>query len=63
MIREVLQFNDQESDSIELPAGTVEAILPRLSYEGKYPSLVKKVVHPYWRLLVHLFILCMIENR
>ncbi|MFS7911018.1 hypothetical protein Hanom_Chr02g00113061 [Helianthus anomalus] len=63
MIREVLQFNDQEKDSIELPAGIVEAILPRLSYEGKYPSLVKKFVHPYWRLLVHMFILCMTEIR
>ncbi|MFS7916879.1 hypothetical protein Hanom_Chr03g00182551 [Helianthus anomalus] len=63
MIREVLQFNDQETDPIELPAGTVEAILPLLSYEGKYPSLVKKFVHPYWRLLVHMFIICMTENR
>ncbi|KAF5815862.1 hypothetical protein HanXRQr2_Chr03g0127831 [Helianthus annuus] len=63
MIREVLQFNDQESDSIEVPAGTVEAILPRLSYEGKYPPLIKKFVHPYWRLLVHMFLLCVSENR
>ncbi|KAJ0475896.1 hypothetical protein HanHA300_Chr13g0470921 [Helianthus annuus] len=63
MIREVLQFNNQETNPIELLAGTVEAILPRLSYEGKYPSLVKKFVHPYWRLLVHMLILCMTENR
>ncbi|MFS8007168.1 hypothetical protein Hanom_Chr14g01257801 [Helianthus anomalus] len=63
MIREVLQFNDQEADPIELPAGPVEPILPCLSYEGKYPSLVKKFVHSYWRLLVHMFILCMTENR
>ncbi|KAM0044015.1 hypothetical protein Hdeb2414_s0010g00348201 [Helianthus debilis subsp. tardiflorus] len=63
MIREVLQFNDQETDPIKLPAGTVEAILPRLSYEGKYPPLVKKFVHTYWCLLVHMFILCMTENR
>ncbi|MFS7944814.1 hypothetical protein Hanom_Chr06g00516661 [Helianthus anomalus] len=63
MIREVLQFNDQETDPIELPAGTVEAIFPRLSYEGKFPPLVKKFVHPYWRLLIHMFILCMTENR
>ncbi|KAJ0870678.1 hypothetical protein HanRHA438_Chr11g0503141 [Helianthus annuus] len=63
MIGEVLQFNDQESDSIEVPAGTVEAILPRLSYEGKYPPLIKKFVHPYWRLLLHMFLLCISENR
>ncbi|KAJ0796128.1 hypothetical protein HanPI659440_Chr04g0158581 [Helianthus annuus] len=63
MIRDVLRFNDQETDPIELPAGTVEAILPRLSYEGKFPPLVKKFVHPYWRLLLHMFLLCMTENR
>ncbi|KAF5758638.1 hypothetical protein HanXRQr2_Chr16g0731501 [Helianthus annuus] len=63
MIREVLQFGDNESDPIDLPSGTVEAILPRLSYEGKYPSLVKKFLHPYWHLLAHMFILCMTENR
>ncbi|KAM0071333.1 hypothetical protein Hdeb2414_s0001g00023881 [Helianthus debilis subsp. tardiflorus] len=63
IIREVLRFNDQETDSIEIPAGTVEAILPRLSYEGRYPPLVKKFVHPYWRLLLHMFLLCISENR
>ncbi|KAJ0839389.1 hypothetical protein HanPSC8_Chr14g0606221 [Helianthus annuus] len=63
IIRDVLKFNDQETDPIELPAGTVEAILPRLSYEGKFPPLVKKFVHPYWRLLLHMFLLCMTENR
>ncbi|KAM0026494.1 hypothetical protein Hdeb2414_s0020g00558841 [Helianthus debilis subsp. tardiflorus] len=63
VIRDVLQFNDQETDPIELDAGTIEAILPRLSYEGRFPPLVKKFVHPYWRLLLHMFLLCMTENR
>ncbi|KAL9999536.1 hypothetical protein Hdeb2414_s0474g00901251 [Helianthus debilis subsp. tardiflorus] len=63
IIRDVLKFNDQETDPIELAAGTIEAILPRLSYEGKFPPLVKKFVHPYWRLLLHMFLLCMTENR
>ncbi|KAJ0795665.1 hypothetical protein HanPI659440_Chr04g0153081 [Helianthus annuus] len=63
MIREVLQFNDAESDPVDIPSGTIETILPHLSYEGKYPSLVKKFLHPYWRLLAHMFILCMTENR
>ncbi|KAJ0878136.1 hypothetical protein HanRHA438_Chr10g0436301 [Helianthus annuus] len=63
VIREVLQFNDQEADPIELAAGVIEAILPRLSYEGRFPPLVKKFVHPYWRLLLHMFLLCMTENR
>ncbi|KAM0042220.1 hypothetical protein Hdeb2414_s0011g00375541 [Helianthus debilis subsp. tardiflorus] len=63
IIREVLQFNDQETDPIELAAGTIEDILPRLSYEGRFPPLIKKFVHPYWRLLLHMFLLCMTENR
>ncbi|KAJ0707127.1 hypothetical protein HanOQP8_Chr09g0320631 [Helianthus annuus] len=63
VIRDVLKFNDQETDPIELAAGAIEAILPRLSYEGKFPPLVKKFVHPYWRLLLHMFLLCMTENR
>ncbi|KAJ0652892.1 hypothetical protein HanOQP8_Chr15g0577371 [Helianthus annuus] len=63
MIREVLQFGDTESDPIELSSDTIEAVLPRLSYEAKYPSLVKKFLHPYWRLLAHMFMLCMTENR
>ncbi|MFS7980350.1 hypothetical protein Hanom_Chr10g00938401 [Helianthus anomalus] len=63
MLREVLKFGDTESDPIELPSDIIEATLPRLSYEGKYPSLVKKFLHPYWRLLAHMFILCMTENR
>ncbi|KAJ0948958.1 hypothetical protein HanRHA438_Chr01g0033481 [Helianthus annuus] len=63
VIREALQFNDQETDPIELAAGAIEAILPRLSYEGRFPPLVKKFVHPYWRLLLHMFLLCMTENR
>ncbi|KAJ0716879.1 hypothetical protein HanPI659440_Chr13g0517531 [Helianthus annuus] len=63
IIRDVLKFNDQETDPIELAAGTIEAILPHLSYEGKFPPLVKKFVHPYWRLLLHMFLLCMTENR
>ncbi|MFS7981474.1 hypothetical protein Hanom_Chr10g00951391 [Helianthus anomalus] len=63
MIRDVLKFNDQETDPIELSAGTVESILPHLSYEGKFPPLIKKFVHPYWRLLLHMFLVCMTDNR
>ncbi|MFS7965411.1 hypothetical protein Hanom_Chr09g00761931 [Helianthus anomalus] len=41
----------------------MEANLPQWSYERTYPSLMKKFVHPYWRLLMHIFIMCMNENR
>ncbi|MFS7954250.1 hypothetical protein Hanom_Chr07g00628081 [Helianthus anomalus] len=63
IIREVLQFIDQEKNPIDLLGGAVEAILPRLSYEETYPSLMKKFVHPNWHLLMHMFIMCMTENR
>ncbi|MFS8034620.1 hypothetical protein Hanom_Chr17g01583271 [Helianthus anomalus] len=62
MIREVIQSNDQETDPIDLPGGTLEAIVPLLRYVGTYPSLMKKFVHPYLRLLMHMFMLCMTEN-
>ncbi|KAJ0668770.1 hypothetical protein HanPI659440_Chr17g0693361 [Helianthus annuus] len=38
-------------------------MLPCLSYEGTYPSLMKMFMHPYWRLLMHMFMMCMTENR
>ncbi|MFS7919470.1 hypothetical protein Hanom_Chr03g00213021 [Helianthus anomalus] len=40
----------------------IKRLIP-LSYEGMYPSLMKKFVHPYWRLLMLMFIMCMTENR
>ncbi|MFS7943186.1 hypothetical protein Hanom_Chr06g00497301 [Helianthus anomalus] len=62
MIQEVLQFNDQKVDPIELPAGTVEAILPRLSYEGKYPSLVKKSILAF-NITQSAALVCLITNE
>ncbi|KAF5805080.1 hypothetical protein HanXRQr2_Chr05g0204861 [Helianthus annuus] len=63
MIREVLLFGDKETDPINHSPEVIEALLPRLTYEGTYPPLLKKFVHPYWRLLMHMFIICMTENR
>ena len=29
-----------------------------MSYEGTYPSTLKKLLNPYWRLLFHVFVSC-----
>ncbi|KAJ0795666.1 hypothetical protein HanPI659440_Chr04g0153091 [Helianthus annuus] len=34
-----------------------------MSYEGGYPTVLKKLFPPYWRLLVHLFFQCITENK
>ncbi|MFS7995714.1 hypothetical protein Hanom_Chr12g01121181 [Helianthus anomalus] len=26
-------------------------------------KLLKKMIHPYWRLLIHMFLMCLSENR
>ncbi|KAJ0715514.1 hypothetical protein HanPI659440_Chr13g0502051 [Helianthus annuus] len=34
-----------------------------MGYEGGYPTVLKKLFPPYWRLLVHLFLQCIAENK
>ncbi|KAF5805321.1 hypothetical protein HanRHA438_Chr05g0217461 [Helianthus annuus] len=34
-----------------------------MSYEGRYPTVLKKLFPPYWRLLVHFFLQCIAENK
>ncbi|MFS7903620.1 hypothetical protein Hanom_Chr01g00026191 [Helianthus anomalus] len=34
-----------------------------MSYEGGYPTVLKKLFPPYWRLLVHMFLQCIAENK
>ncbi|MFS8021363.1 hypothetical protein Hanom_Chr16g01426551 [Helianthus anomalus] len=34
-----------------------------MSYEGGYPTVLKKLFPPCWRLLVHFFLHCIIENK
>ncbi|KAF5756429.1 hypothetical protein HanRHA438_Chr17g0824611 [Helianthus annuus] len=34
-----------------------------MSYEGAYPTVLKKLFPPYWRLLVHFFLQCIAENK
>ncbi|MFS7938506.1 hypothetical protein Hanom_Chr05g00440511 [Helianthus anomalus] len=37
--------------------------LSKMSYEGDYPTVLKKLFPPYWRPLVHVFLLCISENK
>ncbi|KAM0063564.1 hypothetical protein Hdeb2414_s0003g00092371 [Helianthus debilis subsp. tardiflorus] len=34
-----------------------------MSYEGEYPTVLKKLFPPYRRLLVHMFLLCISKNK
>ncbi|MFS7999277.1 hypothetical protein Hanom_Chr12g01164161 [Helianthus anomalus] len=34
-----------------------------MSYEGSYPIVLKKLFLPYWILLVHIFLQCIVENK
>ncbi|KAM0041281.1 hypothetical protein Hdeb2414_s0011g00364531 [Helianthus debilis subsp. tardiflorus] len=34
-----------------------------MSYKGGYPTVLKKLFPPYWRLLVHMFMQCIAENK
>ncbi|KAF5803081.1 hypothetical protein HanRHA438_Chr06g0276311 [Helianthus annuus] len=34
-----------------------------MSYEWGYPTVLKKLFPPYWRLLVHFFLQCIAENK
>ncbi|MFS7919999.1 hypothetical protein Hanom_Chr03g00219161 [Helianthus anomalus] len=34
-----------------------------MSYKGDYPTVLKKLFPPYWRLLVHFFLQCIAKNK
>ncbi|MFS7984307.1 hypothetical protein Hanom_Chr11g00984951 [Helianthus anomalus] len=40
-----------------------EAIVREVLMFGTYPPLLKKMLPPYWRLLMHMFLLCFSENK
>ena len=55
-IREILKFEDSPEFPIEFPADRIREILARMGYESLYPSTLKKLLPPYWRLLFHVFV-------
>ncbi|MFS7967192.1 hypothetical protein Hanom_Chr09g00782931 [Helianthus anomalus] len=38
-------------------------VLERMSYEGTYPPTAKKLLHPYWRFLPHVYLVCISGNK
>ncbi|KAJ0441473.1 hypothetical protein HanIR_Chr16g0798141 [Helianthus annuus] len=63
MVREVLKFGDQPHFPTSFEQSRVLPALQRISYEGGYPTVLKKLFPPYWRLLVHIFLQCIAENK
>ncbi|MFS7986685.1 hypothetical protein Hanom_Chr11g01013211 [Helianthus anomalus] len=63
-IRDVLLFGDAADDPIEYSKEKVMEVLGKMSYEGETPPpTIKKLLHPYWRLLAHIYLLCISGNK
>ncbi|KAF5781453.1 hypothetical protein HanXRQr2_Chr11g0483841 [Helianthus annuus] len=52
IVREVLKFEDQAQHLTTFRRDKVMKALRRMSYEGEYPTVLKKLFPPYWRLLI-----------
>ncbi|KAF5798864.1 hypothetical protein HanRHA438_Chr07g0308141 [Helianthus annuus] len=63
VIGEVLRLGDQPHHPTLYDQARVQAALRRMSYEGGYPTVLKKLFPPCWRLLVHFFLQCIAENK
>ncbi|KAL4573531.1 hypothetical protein LXL04_020341 [Taraxacum kok-saghyz] len=57
-IREVLEFGDTPKFPIEYSVYQVREVLEKMYYEGSYPSIIEKLLPPYWRFLAHTFVSC-----
>ncbi|KAL7589498.1 hypothetical protein Lser_V15G36911 [Lactuca serriola] len=62
-IREALLIDDQPNFPTEFGIEDAQRILRRMSYEGTSPPTLKKLLHPYWRFLVHVFVICVSGRR
>ncbi|KAJ0800563.1 hypothetical protein HanPI659440_Chr03g0104521 [Helianthus annuus] len=63
IVREVLRLGDLPQHPTSYNQTRVLAALRRMSYEGAYLTVLKKMFPPYWRLLVHFFLQCIAENK
>ncbi|MFS7933958.1 hypothetical protein Hanom_Chr05g00385891 [Helianthus anomalus] len=61
--REVLLFEDAASDPVEYTKEKVVEVLNIMSYEGSYPPTTKKLLHPYWIFLAHVYLVCISGNK
>ncbi|MFS7989910.1 hypothetical protein Hanom_Chr11g01052461 [Helianthus anomalus] len=63
IIREYLKFGDPPNHPTSFERDRVVKALRRISYKGDYPTVLKKLFPPYWRLLVHIFLQCIEKTR
>ncbi|MFS7963930.1 hypothetical protein Hanom_Chr08g00744141 [Helianthus anomalus] len=38
-------------------------VIERMNYEGSSPPTTKKLLHPYWRFLAHVYLVCINGNK
>ncbi|MFS7944201.1 hypothetical protein Hanom_Chr06g00509281 [Helianthus anomalus] len=63
-VRDVLLFGDAAGDPTEYSKEKVMDILVKMSYEGVAPPpTIKKLLHPYWRLMAHIYLVCISGNK
>ncbi|KAM0040098.1 hypothetical protein Hdeb2414_s0012g00389821 [Helianthus debilis subsp. tardiflorus] len=62
-IREVLLFGGDASDPLEYTKEKVMEVLIKMSNEGSCPPIMKKLMHPYWRFLAHVYLVCISGNK
>ncbi|KAJ0779728.1 hypothetical protein HanPI659440_Chr06g0229731 [Helianthus annuus] len=63
-IRDVLLFGDAADDPIEYSKEKVIEVLVKMSYGGADPPpTIKKLLHPYWRFLAHIYLVCISGNK
>ncbi|KAL8205676.1 hypothetical protein R6Q57_009227 [Mikania cordata] len=63
IIRECLQFEDKDSDPIELDQELIQSTIFRMRHEDLYPPTEKKLLHPYWRSLAHIVTQCLSRRK
>ncbi|MFS7962124.1 hypothetical protein Hanom_Chr08g00722971 [Helianthus anomalus] len=63
-IREVLLFGDAADDPTKYSREKVMEVFVKMSYEGAVPPpTIKKLLHPYWRFLAHIYLVCISGNK
>ncbi|KAM0061514.1 hypothetical protein Hdeb2414_s0004g00137001 [Helianthus debilis subsp. tardiflorus] len=62
-IRKVLLFGDNASDLVEYSKEKFMEVLVKMSYEGSCPLTMKKLLHPHWRFLAHVYLVCISGNK
>ena len=59
MVREALHFGDRPDFSTTFAKDVLMPHLKRMGYEGDKKKLLRKLFHPYWRMLIHVIVACL----